>query len=148
MIEEPRATSIDRSANGARGGSIGMVLVVAIALVGAAVGLLLVGRGNAGPYILALLAFLATVGVFSLFAIATGILRLTGKDSAGNPILKAVVDESADFAACWSPIRAAVSSTPTPHISILPTRVTSTTFARSNVSSSATLTYRKRSIGC
>ena len=73
-----------------------MVLVVAIALVGAAVGLLLVGRGNAGPYILALLAFLAMAGVFSLFAMATGILRLTGKETAGNPMLKAVVDEAAD----------------------------------------------------
>jgi two-component system cell cycle sensor histidine kinase/response regulator CckA len=72
-----------------------MVLLVALALVGAAVGLLLIGRGNAGPYILALLAFLATVGVFSLFAVATGILRVSSKD-AGNPVLKAVVDEAVD----------------------------------------------------
>ena len=53
-----------------------MVLLVALALVGAAVGLLLIGRGNAGPYILALLALLAMAGVFSLFALATGILRV------------------------------------------------------------------------
>ena len=72
-----------------------MVLLVAIALVGAAVGLLLVGRGNAGPYILALLAFLAMAGVFSLFALATGILRVAGKDT-GHPMLKAVVDEAVD----------------------------------------------------
>jgi two-component system cell cycle sensor histidine kinase/response regulator CckA len=89
-------TAIDRSPGGGRGGSIGMVLLVAIALVGAAVGLLLVGRGNAGPYILALLAFLAMAGVFSLFAIATGILRIAGKDTAGNPMLKAVADEAID----------------------------------------------------
>ena len=70
-----------------------MVLLVAIALVGAAVGLLLVGRGNAGPYILALLAVLAMIGVFSLFALAAGILRVAGKRHRRSPMLKAVVDE-------------------------------------------------------
>src|SRR4051812_32087045 len=96
LSETSRATSVDRSQAAGRGGSIGMVLLVAIALVGAAVGLLLVGRGNAGPYILALLAFLAMAGVFSLFAMATGILRVAGKDSGANPMLKAVVDEAVD----------------------------------------------------
>ena len=62
-----------------------MVLVVAIALVCAAVGLVVVGRGYAAPYILVLLAFLATIGVFSLFALATGILRVAGKQT-GNPV--------------------------------------------------------------
>src|SRR5262245_38818190 len=89
-----RASAVDRSQTG-RGGSIGMVLLVAIVLVGAAVGLLLVGRGNAGPYIVALLAFLAMAGVFSLFAMATGILRVAGKDAV-HPMLKAVVDEAVD----------------------------------------------------
>src|SRR5665213_3137937 len=89
LSEGPRAAAVDRSQNSGRGGSIGMVLVVAIALVGAAVGLLLVGRGNAGPYILALLAFLAMTGVFSLFDVATGILRLAGPDT-GHPMIKAV----------------------------------------------------------
>jgi two-component system cell cycle sensor histidine kinase/response regulator CckA len=88
--------AVDRSrAAGSRGGSIGMVLLVAIALVGAAVGLLVVGRGYAAPYILVLLAFLATVGVFSLFALASGILRVGGKES-DNPVLKSVVDEAVD----------------------------------------------------
>lgn len=94
-LSEYRVSAIDRSQSGGRSGSIGMVLLVAIALVGAAVGLLLVGRGNASPYILALLALLAMIGVFSLFAIATGILRLSGKETA-NPVLKAVVDEAID----------------------------------------------------
>ncbi len=92
-VEGPR--SLDRSQAHMRGGSIGMVLVVAVALVGTAVGLLLVGRGNAGPYILILLSFLAMIGVFSLFAMATGILRVAGQ-AAENPVIKAVVDESAD----------------------------------------------------
>jgi two-component system cell cycle sensor histidine kinase/response regulator CckA len=94
-ISEGQRVAVDRSQAGARGGSIGMVLLVAIALVGAAVGLLLIGRGHAGPYILALLALLAMVGVFSLFAIATGILRVSGKET-GNPVLKAVVDDAVD----------------------------------------------------
>src|SRR3954464_14452396 len=93
-ISETPPPALDRSHG--RGGSIGMVLLVAVVLIGAAVGLLLVGRGNAGPYILALLAFLAMAGVFSLFAIATGILRVVGKDTAASPMLKAVVDEAAD----------------------------------------------------
>src|SRR5262245_29036265 len=52
----------------ARGGSIGLVLLVAVAVVASAVGLMLIGRANAGPYILGLLALLAMVGVFALFA--------------------------------------------------------------------------------
>jgi two-component system cell cycle sensor histidine kinase/response regulator CckA len=93
--ESAKAPAIDRSQAGTRSGSIGMVVLVALALVGAAVGLLLVGRGNAGLYILALLAVLAMVGVFSLFALATGILQLGGKDT-GHPTLQAVVDEAVD----------------------------------------------------
>src|SRR4029078_8355289 len=93
LIEGQRPAAVDRSPDVGRGGSIGMVLLVAIALVGAAIGLLLVGRGNAGPYILALLAFLAMAGVFSMFALATGILRVAGKDTV-HPMLKAVADET------------------------------------------------------
>jgi two-component system cell cycle sensor histidine kinase/response regulator CckA len=94
LSEEHRA-AVDRSRTAARGGSIGLVLLVALALVGAAVGLLLVGRGNSGPYILMLLAFLAMVGVFCLFALATGILRVAGRE-ADNPVLKAMVDDAVD----------------------------------------------------
>jgi two-component system cell cycle sensor histidine kinase/response regulator CckA len=95
VSETYRPPAVDRSHSGARGGSIGMVLLVAVALVGAAVGLLLIGRGNAGPYILALLALLAMAGVFCLFALATGVLRVAGKDGA-PPMLQAVVDEAVD----------------------------------------------------
>jgi two-component system cell cycle sensor histidine kinase/response regulator CckA len=68
-----------------------MVLLIAIVLVGAGMGLVLIGRTRAEPYILALLAVLATVGVFLLFALAAGILRVVGKDAA-SPLLKSVVD--------------------------------------------------------
>ena len=94
-ISEHRPIAVDRSQAGSRGGSIGMVLVVAIALVCAAVGLVVVGRGYAAPYILVLLAFLATIGVFSLFAVATGILRVAGKQT-DNPLLKSIADEAVD----------------------------------------------------
>ena len=72
-------------------GSISLVLLVAVALVAAAGGLIYVGRDYAEAYVLTLLAALGTIGVFALFAIASGILRFAGKDQ-GNPLLKAVVD--------------------------------------------------------
>src|SRR5207245_1350495 len=50
-----------------------------------------VGRTNAEPYVLGLLAVLAMVGIFLLFALAAGILRAPGKDYAG-PLIKSVVD--------------------------------------------------------
>ncbi|HXW26016.1 MAG TPA: response regulator [Xanthobacteraceae bacterium] len=87
-----KPSAFDRSG---RSGSIGLVLLVAFALVGAALAFLLIGRSNAQPYILALLAALAVVGVFSLFAGAAGILRLPGKD-AGNAVVKAAADGASD----------------------------------------------------
>ncbi|HET7678979.1 MAG TPA: ATP-binding protein [Xanthobacteraceae bacterium] len=87
--------AVDRSPGAARGGSIGLVIVVALALVGAATGLLFLDRNFAGQYITALLAILASVGVFSLFALAAGILRFPGK-TAGNPMAKAILDGASD----------------------------------------------------
>ncbi len=69
-------------------GSIGLVLVVAVALVALVVFLLFVGRDRAGPYILAALAMLAVIGVFALFAGAAGILQLAGR-GARNDMTKA-----------------------------------------------------------
>jgi two-component system cell cycle sensor histidine kinase/response regulator CckA len=74
---------------GPRAGSIGMVLAVALVLVSAALGLLFIGRAHAETYILSLLAALAVIGVFSLFAGAAGILRLTGSN-AGNSLGEAL----------------------------------------------------------
>jgi two-component system cell cycle sensor histidine kinase/response regulator CckA len=78
-----------------RGGSIGLVLLIAVVLVGAAVGLLQVGRGNTALYILILLAILGTVGVFSLFALASGILRFGARDSDDSEI-RGLVDGAFD----------------------------------------------------
>jgi len=86
--------AIDKSQN-ASAGSIGLVLLVAAALVGAATGLILIGRDYVEAYVLVLLAVLGTVGVFAMFATASGILRFASRDQ-GNPLLKAVVDGAFD----------------------------------------------------
>jgi two-component system, cell cycle sensor histidine kinase and response regulator CckA len=98
IAEETAASArkaVDRSTGGGRTGSVILVLLVAIVLVAAATGFVVLGRGNAEPYILGFLAVLATVGVFSLFALAAGILRLPSAEGA-NPLLKTVVDEAFD----------------------------------------------------
>ncbi len=87
--------ALDRSEASPRGGSVVLVLLVAVGLVGAAVTLLLIGRTRAEPYIIGLLALLATVGVFSLFALAAGIMRFFGRED-GNPLIRAIVDGAFD----------------------------------------------------
>jgi two-component system, cell cycle sensor histidine kinase and response regulator CckA len=81
----------EESAGAERGGSIAMVLLVAATLVAAAAAILMLGGNNAEQYIMAFLAVLATIGVFSLFAFACGILRLRAI-RRGDPLIKAVVD--------------------------------------------------------
>src|SRR5690349_19173791 len=54
--------AVDRSSsNVARGGSIILVVLVAILLVGGATGIVVIGRSHAEPYILGFLAVLAAV---------------------------------------------------------------------------------------
>src|SRR6478736_1722133 len=83
--------AFDKSQSAPRSGSITLVLAVAAALIAAAGGLVYVGRDYVEAYVLTLLAVLGTVGVFALFAVASGIMRFAGRDQ-GNPLLKAVVD--------------------------------------------------------
>jgi two-component system cell cycle sensor histidine kinase/response regulator CckA len=87
--------AIDRSSATERGGSVVLVLLVAGMLVAAATAIVVLGRSNAEPYILAFLAVLATVGVFSLFALACGILRLSATATV-SPLIKSVVDGAFD----------------------------------------------------
>jgi two-component system cell cycle sensor histidine kinase/response regulator CckA len=86
---------MDRTALNQPGGSVGLVILVALLLMLAAAGLLLAGHTHAQPYILAVLATLATVGIFLLFALAAGILRVARSETA-SPLLKAVVDSAGD----------------------------------------------------
>ena len=62
-----------------RGGSVLLVLAIAAAVVGAAIGFMWLGRAQAQPYILGLLALLAMVGLFALFAFAAGMVRLADR---------------------------------------------------------------------
>ena len=87
--------AFDKSQTAPRGGSISMVLAIAVVLTAAAGGLIYVGRDYVEAYVLILLAVLGTIGVFALFAAAAGIIRFAGKDQ-GNPLLKSVVDGAFD----------------------------------------------------
>jgi two-component system cell cycle sensor histidine kinase/response regulator CckA len=58
-----------------RSGSIGLLLALAVGLVGAAIVLALMKREDAAIYVQILLGILAVIGVFSLFAGAIGLVR-------------------------------------------------------------------------
>ena len=87
--------AFDKSHMAAGGSSIILLLLVALGLIGAAGGLVVIGRDYVEAYVLTLLAILGTVGVFALFALAAGIMKFAGKEQ-GNPLLKAVVDGAFD----------------------------------------------------
>jgi two-component system cell cycle sensor histidine kinase/response regulator CckA len=78
-----------------RSGSIVLVLLVAGAIVAAAVAFMTLGRAQAQPYILGLLALLAMVGLFSLFAFAAGIIRFADR-IADDPIMRPIADHAFD----------------------------------------------------
>src|SRR6516164_2155911 len=86
---------VDRTRSGRQGGSVSLVVFLAVMLAAAGAGLVLVGRANAEPYLLALLALLATAGVFLLLAVAAGLLRPTD-GGAVSPIIKSIVDRAPD----------------------------------------------------
>jgi two-component system cell cycle sensor histidine kinase/response regulator CckA len=91
----PGRQAFDKSQSAPRSGSVGLVLLVALALVGAAAGLIYIEPPHAGTYILALLALLGTIGIFALFALASGIVQFSSR-AQGHPLLKAVVDNAFD----------------------------------------------------
>ncbi|MGH1575433.1 response regulator [Methylobacterium sp. P31] len=84
--------SIDRSE---QPGRVGLLLVLAGLLVGAAIGLSFVANEQAQSLIVWLLALLAMAGVFFLFALAIGALQLSGS-AARDDITKGIVDASPD----------------------------------------------------
>ena len=72
-------------------GSVGLVVVLALGLAIAAVALAILSREMAEPFVLAILAGLAVIGVFCLFAGAVGILHF-GQANARNDVTKAFAD--------------------------------------------------------
>jgi two-component system cell cycle sensor histidine kinase/response regulator CckA len=85
-----------------RGGSIVLVLLVAGGIVAAALALMTIGRAQAQPYILGLLALLAMVGLFSLFAFAAGIIRFADR-RADDPVTGRIADHAYDGLAVTNP---------------------------------------------
>jgi two-component system cell cycle sensor histidine kinase/response regulator CckA len=90
-INAPMRYAEPAADNSGRDGSIWLVVLLALALAAAAVGLAMVSREIAEPFVLAILAGLAVVGVFCLFAGAVGILYF-GQRHARNDLTKAFVD--------------------------------------------------------
>ncbi|MGM4896565.1 cell cycle histidine kinase CckA [Tardiphaga sp. 839_C3_N1_4] len=78
-----------------RSGSIVLVLLIAAAIIACAVAFMTLGRAQAQPYILGLLALLAMVGLFVLFAFAAGIVRFADRTS-DDPIMRTVADHAFD----------------------------------------------------
>jgi two-component system cell cycle sensor histidine kinase/response regulator CckA len=85
-----------------RGGSILLVLLVAGVIVAVAVALTTIGRAQAQPYILGLLALLAMVGLFNLFAFAAGIIRFVDR-SMDDPVVRRIADLAYDGIAVTDP---------------------------------------------
>ncbi len=80
--------SVDRSD---RPGRIGFLLLFAGLLVGAAVALSFLAGSQEQPFIVGLLALLAVVGVFALFAFSIGLVQFAGP-GARNDLTKLVCD--------------------------------------------------------
>ena len=85
-----------------RGGSILLVLLVAGGVVAAAVALMTLGRTQAQPYIVGLLALLAMVGLFNLFAFAAGMIRFADR-AADDPVMGRIADHAFDGLAVTDP---------------------------------------------
>src|SRR5260370_14067101 len=78
-----------------RSGSIVLVLLVAGGIVAVAMALMTIGRVQAQPYILGLLALLAMVGLFNLFAFAAGIIRFADR-TMDDPVKGRIADQAYD----------------------------------------------------
>jgi two-component system cell cycle sensor histidine kinase/response regulator CckA len=76
MSEQSIPAGIDRTE---RSGSPGLVLLLAAFLVAVAAAFSLLPRGDAANLIIGLLAFLAVIGIFALFAYAIGLLQFSGQ---------------------------------------------------------------------
>ena len=90
-IDAPSRYAEPAADQSGRGGNVALVVALALGLAVAAVGLAMISREMAEPFVLAILGGLAVVGVFCLFAGAVGILHF-GQSQARNDVTKAFVD--------------------------------------------------------
>ena len=100
---------IDRP--GGRITGTGRLIVLAFGLVGVSIGFTLMSPDRAQPFVLGLLAMLAVIGVFTLFAGAIGLVRFGGRGAGRRP--RARCSSTRWARACSSPTATAASSTPT-----------------------------------
>ena len=92
MSDTPISAAFDRTE---RTGSPGLVLLLAILLVGAAASFLLLPQAEARLLTIGILAFLAVVGMIALFAFAVGFVQLSGQ-GARNDITKLIADSGGE----------------------------------------------------
>jgi two-component system, cell cycle sensor histidine kinase and response regulator CckA len=95
LSNDPHHPEPDTVETPRRSGSILLVLVVAAGIVAAAVAFLALGRVQAQPYILGLLALLAMTGLITLFAFAAGIVRFADRSSE-DPVMRHIADQAFD----------------------------------------------------
>lgn len=93
MTELPPTGALARPEQG--GGHVGLLLLLAALLVGAAVALNFVTPDLAQPVVLGLLAILAMAGVFFVFALAIGAIQFGGQ-GIRNDLTKAVTDTASE----------------------------------------------------
>ena len=86
-----RSVAVDRSE---KAGGVTRVVLLTVTFVAVMLALILVAREQAEPLILGLLALLAVVGVFSLFAGAIGIMHFGSSAGARNDLTKLIADDA------------------------------------------------------
>ncbi|HEY5226655.1 MAG TPA: ATP-binding protein [Methylovirgula sp.] len=88
MADQPISAAIDRTE---RAGSPVLILLFAACLVATAAAFSLLPRDDAATLVIGLLAVLAVIGIFALFAYAIGFLQFAGQ-TARNDVTKLVCD--------------------------------------------------------
>ena len=88
-----RSVAVDRSE---KAGGVTRVVLLTVTFIAVLLALIVVAREQAEPLILGLLALLAVIGVFSLFAGAIGIMHFGSSAVARNDLTKLISDDAPD----------------------------------------------------
>ena len=91
LIPQP---AVDRSN---RSGGIGWLFAVALVVIGAAIGFVLIRREGGELYVLIFLGLLAAIGVLALFALSVGLLRM-GAKRTGSDLAESFLDSMTEGA--------------------------------------------------